>query len=260
MAPQLLATMIDDKKSSDNTSLTNYHPPMMTSRTCPTSYDLIKRFGATPENLLTLFAPTFQTKYCRDVERVHFGKAPKIKSVAEAYGHKTAESWLEIQLNDLSEFVGCKDKLTKRQIEETALMILETYPNYNLVEFMLFFHRFKMCRYGRFYGMVDPMIILQALSTFNDERESAYIEHRRKEQERERQESDRQFNAEKQQYISRVPDAFTDKAPIDFNQYRLMGFATMSDEQLQQEIADIRAGRKVLPTDVMNILNIFNEQ
>ena len=39
-----------------------------------------------------------------------------------------------------------------------------------------------------------------------------------------------------------------------------MGFATMSDEQLQQEIADIRAGRKVLPTDVMNILKIFNEQ
>lgn len=201
-----------------------------------------------------------QVKYCRDVDRVFFGKAPKLRTLSEAYGQHTAESWLTIQLNDLSEFAGCKGKLSKRQYEELAKMILETYPHYNLAEFMLFCHRFKLCRYGRFYGMVDPMIILQALSTFNDERESAYIEHRRKENKRAQEESDRQFNAEKQQYIKRVPDAFTNKAPIDFNQYRLMGFATMSDEQLQQEIADIRAGRKVLPTDVMNILNIFNEQ
>lgn len=256
--PQRLNTNVG-KQSSENTLLKNSQL-QKSSRTSPSTIELIRQYGQSPNNLLTVYNPSMQVKYCRDVERVHFGKAPKIKSVAEAYGHKTAESWLEIQLNDLSEFVGCKDKLTKRQIEETALMILETYPNYNLVEFMLFFHRFKMCRYGRFYGMVDPMIILQALSTFNDERESAYIEHRRKEREQEQQESDRQFNAEKQQYINRVPDAFTAKAPIDFNQYRLMGFATMSDEQLQKEIADIRAGRKVLPTDVMNILNIFNEQ
>ena len=201
-----------------------------------------------------------QVKYCRDVERVHFGKAPKIKSVAEAYGHKTAESWLEIQLNDLSEFVGCKGKLSKRQYEELAKMILETYPHYNLAEFMLFCHRFKLCRYGRFYGAVDPMVILQSLDKFNEEREQAHYEHQRTENRKQQEESDRQFNAEKQQYINRVPDAFTDKAPIDFNQYRLMGFATMSDEQLQKEIADIRAGRKVLPTDVMNILQIFNEQ
>ena len=125
---------------------------------------------------------------------------------------------------------------------------------------MLFCHRFKLCRYGRFYGAVDPMVILQSLDKFNEEREQAHYEHQRTENRKQQEESDRQFNAEKQQYISRVPDAFTDKAPIDFNQYRLMGFATMSDEQLQQEIADIRAGRKVLPTDVMNLLKIFNEQ
>ena len=201
-----------------------------------------------------------QVKYCRDVDRVFFGKAPKLRILAEAYGQHTAESWLTIQLNDLSEFAGCKGKLSKRQYEELAKMILETYPHYNLAEFMLFCHRFKLCRYGRFYGAVDPMVILQSLDKFNEEREQAHYEHQRTENRKQQEESDRQFNAEKQQYINRVPDAFTTKAPIDFNQYRLMGFATMSDEQLQKEIADIRAGRKVLPTDVMNILNIFNEQ
>lgn len=200
-----------------------------------------------------------QVKYCRDVDRIFFGKAPKLRTLAEAYGQHTAESWLTIQLNDLSEFAGCKGKLSKRQYEELAKMILETYPHYNLAEFMLFCHRFKLCRYGRFYGAVDPMVILQSLDKFNEEREQAHYEHQRTENRKQQEESERELQAEQRRYIERIPDAFTDTAPINFVQYRLMGYATMSDEQLQREIADIRCGRKVLPTDVMDILKIFND-
>lgn len=259
MALQQILNMNVGKQSSEITSLKNSQL-QKSSRTSPSSIELIRQYGQSPNNLLTVYNPSMQVKYCRDVDRVFFGKAPKLRILAEAYGQHTAESWLTIQLNDLSEFAGCKGKLSKRQYEELAKMILETYPHYNLAEFMLFCHRFKLCRYGRFYGVVDPMVILQSLDKFNEEREQAHYEHQRTENRKQQEESDRQFNAEKQQYINRVPDAFTDKAPIDFNQYRLMGFATMSDEQLQKEIADIRAGRKVLPTDVMNILQIFNEQ
>lgn len=259
MALQQILNMNVGKQSSEITSLKNSQL-QKSSRTSPSSIELIRQYGQSPNNLLTVYNPSMQVKYCRDVDRVFFGKAPKLRTLAEAYGHHTAESWLTIQLNDLSEFAGCKGKLSKRQYEELAKMILETYPHYNLAEFMLFCHRFKLCRYGRFYGAVDPMVILQSLDKFNEEREQAHYEHQRTENRKQQEESDRQFNAEKQQYINRVPDAFTNKAPIDFNQYRLMGFATMSDEQLQREIADIRAGRKVLPTDVMNILKIFNEQ
>ena len=259
MALQQILNMNVGKQSLENTLLKNSQLPTL-SRTSPSTIELIRQYGQSANNLLTVYNPSMQVKYCRDVDRVFFGKAPKLRTLAEAYGQHTAESWLTIQLNDLSEFAGCKDKLSKRQYEELAKMILETYPHYNLAEFMLFCHRFKLCRYGRFYGVVDPMVILQSLDKFNEEREQAHYEHQRNENRKQQEESDRQFNAEKQQYISRVPDAFTEKAPIDFNQYRLMGFATMSDEQLQKEIADIRAGRKVLPTDVMNILKIFNEQ
>lgn len=259
MALQQILNMNVGKQSSEITSLKNSQL-QKSSRTSPSSIELIRQYGQSPNNLLTVYNPSMQVKYCRDVDRVFFGKAPKLRILAEAYGQHTAESWLTIQLNDLSEFAGCKGKLSKRQYEELAKMILETYPHYNLAEFMLFCHRFKLCRYGRFYGAVDPMVILQSLDKFNEEREQAHYEHQRTENRKQQEESERQFNAEKQQYINRVPDAFTNKAPIDFNQYRLMGFATMSDEQLQKEIADIRAGRKVLPTDVMNILKIFNEQ
>ena len=259
MALQQILNMNVGKQSLENTSLKTSQL-QKSSRTSPSTIELIRQYGQSANNLLTVYNPSMQVKYCRDVDRVFFGKAPKLRTLAEAHGQHTAESWLTIQLNDLSEFAGCKGKLSKRQYEELAKMILETYPHYNLAEFMLFCHRFKLCRYGRFYGVVDPMVILQSLDKFNEEREQAHYEHQRTENRKQQEESDRQFNAEKQQYINRVPDAFTAKAPIDFNQYRLMGFATMSDEQLQQEIADIRAGRKVLPTDVMNILQIFNEQ
>ena len=258
MALQQILNMNVGKQSSEITSLKNSQL-QKSSRTSPSSIELIRQYGQSPNNLLTVYNPSMQVKYCRDVDRVFFGKAPKLRTLAEAYGRHTAESWLTIQLNDLSEFAGCKGKLSKRQYEELAKMILETYPHYNLAEFMLFCHRFKLCRYGRFYGAVDPMVILQSLDKFNEEREQAHYEHQRTENRKQQEESEQELQAQRRRYIERITDAFTDKAPINFVQYRLMGFATMSDEQLQREIADIRCGRKVLPTDVMDILKIFND-
>lgn len=201
------------------------------------------------------FNPAMQIQYCRDIDRVFFGKAPRIGAMIAAYGRNTAESWLEIQLNDLSEFAGCKEKLSIRQIKETAAMIVETYPHYNLTEFMLFFQRFKRCRYGRFYGAVDPMIIFQSLDEFNEERLRAHIEREAAENDARRAEEERKSNELKQRYIKRVPDAFTPNAPIDYLQYRLMGYDSMPDDELNREIDDIRAGRKTLPDDIKGMLN-----
>lgn len=236
-------------------SLTNSQLPTAPNRTSAAIIDLHQRFGETPERILTQFTPDMQIQYCRDIDRVHFGKAPKLSALVAAYGRNTAESWLIIQLNDLSMFAGCKEKLTQRQIEDTAKMIIEAYPNFNLTEFMLFFQRFKMCRYGRFYGSVDPMIIFQSLSEFADERLRAIAEHEKREREQQQAAEDRAAAELKQRYIDRVPDAFTPNAPIDFLQYRLMGYDTMPDDQLNREIDDIRAGRKTIPNDIRQMLD-----
>lgn len=42
---------------------------------------------------------------------------------------------------------------------------------------MLFFHRFKAGRYGRFYGSVDPLVITTAIREFIAERAIAYERH-----------------------------------------------------------------------------------
>lgn len=199
------------------------------------------------------FNPGLQTQYCRDLDRAFFGKAPTLELVCHAYGRNTAESWLEIQLNDLSEFAGCKEKLSKAQICELAAMIFESYPCYRLTEFMLFFQRFKRCEYGKFYGVVDPMVIMQALSTFENDRRKIIWEKRAEEKRAEQETIDREFDAVKERYKQRVPDAFTERAAITFVQYRLMGFDYMDDDALRQELQAIRSGEKKIPDDVNDI-------
>ena len=122
---------------------------------------------------------------------------------------------------------------------------------------MLFFHRFKKCEYGKFYGAVDPMTILLALSGFDEDRT---LEYRRRRAAIETEES--RAMAEKAgllaaRYKARVPDAATDRAPISFLQYRLMGYDTMSDEDLSHEIDEIRSGRKTIPESAKAILELL---
>ena len=44
-------------------------------------------------------------------------------------------------------------------------------------ELMLFFHRFKSGRYGRFYGSVDPLVITTTIRDFIRERSVAIERH-----------------------------------------------------------------------------------
>lgn len=205
------------------------------------------------------YTPDMQIQYCCDEDRCFFGNAPTIGLVKAAYGRNIAESWIEIQLNDLSEFAGCREKMRPRQTAELAAMILQDYPHYKLTELMLFFQRFKRCEYGKFFGAVDPMVIIQALGTFDVDRLRRYdqrdldLEFARAEQESQR------LEAMQRRYAQHVPYAFTDKAPIDFLQYRLMGYNKMSDEQLAKELEELQSGRKIIPDNVRQILAMIQD-
>lgn len=199
-----------------------------------------------------------QIQYCRDVRRVHTGIAPRIDTVALAYGNNAAESWLEIQLNNLSEFAGAKEKLNPEKTAELARIIIEKYPHYKLTEFMLFFVRFKCGEYGRFYGVVDPLIIMEALSDFDDER--AFQLDRYANEERKAKE-DAEFRAHREchkRYAARVPDAYTDSAPLDFSQYQIL-YDNKTDDELNHDINEIRAGRLKLPKRMLELIDYRNK-
>ncbi len=97
-----------------------------------------------------------------------------------------AETWIECQIKEMSEYTGCKDKMSVQQTEDIAKIILAAYPFLKATEIMLFFWWFKAGRYGRFYGAVDAMVITTALRQFlKDRRDNlARIENERQKTQR----------------------------------------------------------------------------
>jgi hypothetical protein len=130
-------------------------------------------------NFLKLFNPGKQAKYVRNELRCFSGYAPSIRRVSATYGDATAESWLEIQLQDLSQFAGCKEKMTLSQFEGTSRAILLNYGYLKVTELMVFFQRFKAGHYGKFYGVVDWLVITSALHDFLSYRSAKIDEIRR---------------------------------------------------------------------------------
>lgn len=113
---------------------------------------------------------------------------PTLAELNAAYGKTASIQWLVIQIYNISEFCGCKDKLSSAQIHELSRIIDASYYHLKLTELMMFFYRFKTGRYGKFYGAVDPMVITCALREFMQERNQKIDEvesERRKKQDEE---------------------------------------------------------------------------
>ena len=135
----------------------------------------------TDSQFLASATPDMQHVIASDTEDCFFGDYPTLAAVGCRYGKDIAVAWLVPQLANLSEYCGARDKLTGPQIEELAYIISSEFFYLKISEMMLFFHRFKAGRYGRFYGSVDPMVVTIALHEFVRERSNAIDRHDREE-------------------------------------------------------------------------------
>lgn len=135
-----------------------------------------------PRQLLLDYTPDRQAPFARFPQKCLEGNSPTLADIRSIYGGRWAETWLEAQLKDLSEYAGTQTKIQNCQLEETARIILEEFYFLKLSELMLFFFHFKAGRYGRFYGSVDPLVITEALQDFKRWRRTQleYIENQRK--------------------------------------------------------------------------------
>ena len=132
--------------------------------------ELKVRFGEDELSFITNNNPDMQSVVAKNVELCYYGGYPTLVELSQAYGEYTPDAWLTAHLFNLSEFCGCKEKLTVDQIAQTARIITVEYYYLNIAELMLFFFRFKLGRYGKFYGSVDPIVITSALRDFIRER------------------------------------------------------------------------------------------
>lgn len=123
------------------------------------------------------YNPAVQREICSNRELCFFGNFPTIAKINNTYGTQMSVAWLIPQLMDLSEFCGSKDKLFGDKLEECAWLIAQNYFYLKVSELMLFFNRFKQGKYGRFYGSVDPLVIMTALQDFLRERNDAIFDH-----------------------------------------------------------------------------------
>lgn len=98
------------------------------------------------------------------------GTAPTLGLIKRAYGSHVAVAWAKVQIQNVEEFSGVKEKLNDQQRHDLSVMICVEYGHLKLSELALFFFRLKMGKYGKFYGCIDPMVITEALCEFANER------------------------------------------------------------------------------------------
>lgn len=135
-----------------------------------------KRYGDESQ-FINRFTISHEATYCKHTWRCILGTAPTMAQVNVAYGAHTSAAWLVPFLWDISEFCGCKQKFTSKQMDELAYIIVDGYYWLKVTEMMLFFWWFKSGRYGKFYGSVDPMVITTALREFVKDRNAIIAKH-----------------------------------------------------------------------------------
>lgn len=134
------------------------------------------KYGNKGVTILNKYNPDYIL--CSEVseEDCYFGDSPTLASLGSQFDKKYPVAWLMAHLHDLSEFCGCKDKLAGHPLQQCAGIISIDFYWLKVSELILFFHRFKSGRYGKFYGAVDPIVIMEALKEFCRERNVAYCE------------------------------------------------------------------------------------
>lgn len=120
--------------------------------------------------MLVKYNPDTQMEICSDTQLCITGDYPTLAEMRRDYGSTIPTAWLVPQLQNLSWYCGVRDKLNANQLEECASIIAADFSYLKVSELMLFFHRFKSGRYGKFYGTVDPVLICQTLREFIKER------------------------------------------------------------------------------------------
>lgn len=137
---------------------------------------VISRYGDV-DRFMGVFTCGRERDYCAHAERCVLGTAPTLGQVGAAYGANAPAAWLIPFLWDVSEFCGCREKLTRRQMEELAYLIAREWHWLKVTELMLFFWRMKSGCYGRFYGNIDPMVMTTALRAFVKDRNDIIARH-----------------------------------------------------------------------------------
>lgn len=132
------------------------------------------------EDFAVMVNPDTQLSCASDERKTIMGNYATLALLDKAYGSGAASSWLVPAIANLNTFTGSKN-MNDDQTEKLATLIAQEYKDMKYSVMQLFFYRFKCGHFGKFYGKVDPMVIICALKDFAEECEQKREEYQTEE-------------------------------------------------------------------------------
>lgn len=85
--------------------------------------------------------------------------------------------------------MGVKEKINTEQIRFMASSIANEYPALKLTEVMCICYDMKRGKYGKMYGSIDPVVIMQAVEKHWKERTAKIAEHEKEIERKQREQT-----------------------------------------------------------------------
>lgn len=153
----------------------------------------IDRYGKAASFIKT-FSPQVQLYAAEHKRNVFMGEAPSLAIIREAYGKNVLESVLELHVEDLNDFCGTDKKIEGWQSQQLASLIATEYYYMKISEIALFFYYFKTGRYGKFYGAMDALTVMEAVHLFAEERRNEISRFRAEDEAKKREKQYQEWN------------------------------------------------------------------
>ncbi len=87
-------------------------------------------------------------------------EAPTLGSIRRNYTEDFQIAFTAVWIVNLNDFVNVSRKMTPEQIEETATIIVQEYPYFNLADINLIFRKIKKGEFGQLFAELDGVKIL----------------------------------------------------------------------------------------------------
>lgn len=128
----------------------------------------------TPSRMAVDYNPDLQGKLAKSsltlADIAMNEKIPSLANIRSVYGEDNAVRWLKVQFDSLNDYSEQGKGITDSQLDELCNLVLSEYYWMNIAEICNFISRFKLGKYGQFYGAIGPMKISCSLLEYVKER------------------------------------------------------------------------------------------
>lgn len=142
--------------------------------TRPSSRDVmlsaIKQRYPTFSQASAAYSTSLQPILLADLDKAYSEKSPTLSDLERMYGDGSSVLWAKTQLLTIDFASVTKESADENALNEFSNLFVRQYHYIKLTEFILFVARFKLGRYGKFYGYFDTITIGEAFRKFLKER------------------------------------------------------------------------------------------